>query len=562
MSELTEPSPKMNATMPTQRLIASVDFRCVVLILLAVLILGAPGITTGGLGWSDAPQHTFDGIFVLDFLKERPFDNPRQWAERFYLFNPALGVVAYWPPGFAIVEAAAFALFGVSVAAARATVLLFAFGAGILIFALGRRWFDRPTGLFAALLLVTCPHGTLWLSDVMLEWPAVFWLLAVCYAYQKDRDTHRARWAVAMAAAVVMAFMTKQTAGFILPVILLHAIVARDRRDYLLRPAFIIPVVVALAVIVGYTTLARPYAALPATLLKPSADDLLFYVRHMPEIVGWPLLPMVLLGLGTLITAPDRRARGLLLLWFLAWALFSTIISAKEPRYFFFALPPLMFAAVRFLMPRGGDGEPESPLRWRTDAPRLTLLAVLVCTQVGLALARSTGRLPDYSPAVAALAERPDADLVLVDAVRDGQFVFDTYRNEATRGKIIPLRASKLLYARAARMKYSGQIFAHTEQDIIDLLDKYGIRYIVIESALPRTHYTDADPLPRKLLRKLLAEDSRFQLLDDWTLRCGDAIWDDVELRLYTYSDCPPRTSDTITLSFPGMGREITFRLP
>ncbi|MFH1419159.1 MAG: glycosyltransferase family 39 protein [Planctomycetota bacterium] len=561
MSEQTDLSPTTNATRPHTRIVPS-DYLCAALILLTVLILGVPGITTGGLGWSDAPQHTFDGIFVLDFLRQRPFDNPRQWAEQFYLFNPALGIVAYWPPGFAIVEAAVFAVFGVSVAAARVTVLLFASGAGILMFSLGRRWFDRLTGLFAALLLITCPHGALWLGDVMLEWPAAFWLLAVCYAYQKDRDTLLARWAVALAAAVVMAFITKQTAGFILPVLLLHAILAGDRRRYLLRPAFIIPVVVAFAVIVGYTAFARLHAALPSTLLRPSTDDLLFYPRHMPEIVGWPLLPLAVLGLGTLIAAPDRRARGLLLLWFLAWVAFSTAISAKEPRYFFFALPPLMFAAVRFLLPQARRGEREQLIRWKTDAVRLALLVALVCTQAGLALARSTGRLPDYGPAVAALADRPDADLVLVDAVRDGQFVFDAYRNNRTRGRIIPLRASKLLYARAARMKYSGQIFARTEQDIIDLLDKYGIRYIVIESALPRTHYTDADPLPRKLLRRLLAEDPRFRLVDAWPLRCGDPIWDHVELRLYAYSDCPPRSSDTITLSFPGMGREITFRIP
>ncbi|HVP11780.1 MAG TPA: glycosyltransferase family 39 protein, partial [Phycisphaerae bacterium] len=181
------------------------DVLCAAIILLAVLVVGAPGITQGGLGWSDAPQHTFDGIFVLEFFKQWPVHGFRAWAEQFYLKCPALGIFVYWPPGFAVVEAVFFALFGVSIVAARAVVLLYAIAAGLLMFALGRRWFDRPTGLLASLLLITCAHGALWLNDVMLEWPTTCWILAAVYAYQVDRDTRRARWAVVLGVTIVMA---------------------------------------------------------------------------------------------------------------------------------------------------------------------------------------------------------------------------------------------------------------------------------------------------------------------------------------------------------------------
>ena len=160
------------------------------------------------------------------------------------------------------------------------------------------------------------------------------------------------------------------------------------------------------------------------------------------------------------------------------------------------------------------------------------------------------------------LANRSDADLVLVDAVRDGQFVFDNYRNPRTRGRIIPLRASKLLYARIARTRWGYEQFVESERDIVDLLDRYGIRYIVIESALPRTHYTDADPPPRAMLRQLLARDDRFVCLGAWPLRCDDPAWNDVELKLYAYPTCPPRRSKKITLSIPAMGRDVEIELP
>jgi 4-amino-4-deoxy-L-arabinose transferase-like glycosyltransferase len=562
MSQQSPPEHRHEPTAPDRGLpFGGPDVLCAALVVMAVLLLGAPGITKGGLGWSDAPQHTFDGIFVLEFFKQWPVHYFRDWAEQFYLKYPALGIFVYWPPGFAAVEAAIFAIFGVSLVTARATVLLHACAAGLLMFALGRRWFDRTTGLLAALLMITSAHGALWLSDVMIEWPATCWILAAVYAYQLDRDTQNKRWAVPLGIAIVMAFLTKQTAGFILPVLLLHALLSTDRRKYLLRPALLLSLAAAVLVIVAYWALTRRCAALPASLLRPSLD-LLFYPRHLPEILGWPLLPIALLGLGTFIVEPDRRARGLLLLWAAAWFIFSSLIAGKEPRYFFFALPPLMFAAVRFLLPAARALGNERRLSLRLDAPRVALLIALIITQAALDRWRSTGHPPDFAPAVAQLAKLPDADLVLVDAVRDGQFVFDVYENPQARGRIIPLRASKLLYARAARTQYGYEQFVHTPDDIVTLLNKYGIRYIVIESQLPRTHYLDADPPPRMLLRNLLADDPRFRLIGRWPLRCDDPIWDDVELQLYAYPDCPPRASTTLTISFPGMGREITFRIP
>lgn len=532
-----------------------------VILALAVALIAGPGLTDGGLGWSDAPQHVGGGVFLIEFCKALPLDRPAAWAERFYLDYPSVGLIVYWPPGFAVALAAAFAMFGVHVVTARLTVMLFAFAAGWLMVRLGRRWFGDATGLLAALLLFTCPHGALWLNDVMLEWPATFWILLTVWAYQKDRDQPKTRWAMLAAAAWVAAFLTKQTAGFIMPVLLVHALLGADRRVFLRRPALIASLAVAAGLIVAYVLVSRPYAALSGVLIEPS-PDFWFYPARLVEIVGLPLLPAALLGLATLIARPSRGPRGLLLLWLFAWWGFSSVIAAKEPRYFFFALVPLMFATVRFLVPRPKPDGSEAAITWPGGAARIALLVAVIVVQAAIARSRPTGRLPDYAAAVEMLANRPDADLVLVDAVRDGQFVLDNYRNPRTRGRIIPLRASKLLYARIARTRWGYAQFVDSERDIVDLLDRYGIRYVAIESALPRTHYLDADPPPRESLRRLLANDERFVCLGAWPLRCDDPAWEEVELKLYAYPTCPPRRSKTITLSIPAMGREVEIELP
>jgi len=569
------------------------DFAILGLLAAAAIVLGSPGLFTAGLDWSDAPLHTFDGIFILEFVRAWPLDHARDWAEQFYLRHPALGIGVYYPPGFALIEAAVFAIFGVSIAAARATVLAFAAGALALLYDLGRRWFGRASGLFAALLLVTMPHGVAWLRDVMLEWPATFWILAALAAYDRDRQQPRARWALATWAAVVMAFLTKQTAGFIGPVIVLHAHLQPSRAAYWRRAGAAGGMLFAAAVIAVYVTLTKQVAALPSRLLSPEID-LAFYPRHLPEIVGWPLVPLLVPAVAALCIRIRRGPPLLILLAAVAWFAFSSVIEAKEARYFFFALPFLSLALASLLPIELGSTSRErrradastSPERQRAGGTArdrssepdfanrgnrlsagwsrvgIALISILTIAQTSIALRQPDRSLPRYAAAVDFLAGRPDGDLVLIDAVRDGQFIFDLYDRPDTRDRIIPIRASKLLYARAAREKYDYRQFVDSPADVVALLDRYGIRYLVIESALPHTSYTDADPPPRRMLRELLAGDARFRRVGSWPLRCGDPAWDAVELQVYEYPACPPRASDTLTFSMPSMGRDVTLRLP
>lgn len=531
------------------------DATCFALIALAVATVAGPGMGTGGLGWSDAPNHVFDGIFLLEFVKAWPIGHIREWAEQFYLRFPALGIIAYYPPGFAAIEALVFAVLGVNILSARLTVALFGLGACWLMYLLGRRWFDRVTGLFAALLLATCPHGVLWMRDVMLEWPATFWLLAVVLCYERLRERPNAARSVALACAAVAAFMTKQTTAFILPVLLSDAALGSLSGGPSLpaAPRFrriaLTTIIGAAGIMLAYLILTWRYTALVPHLLKPKAD-VMYYLWKLPEIVGWPLMPIALISVMAVYCRRTCPARGLPAYWLLTWFVFCTVISAREPRYFFFALPPIMLATARWVLARGAV------------RPAAALLSLLVVAQGGLAWRNDTGRLPRYDDAVAELAAQPDADLVLIDAVREGQFIFDVYQNPAARNRLIPLRASKLLYARAAREKYAYRQFVNSESDIVALLDRYGIRYLVIESAYPRTPYQDADPPPRKMLRSLLTPDSRFRLVKSWSLNCCDPIWDGLELRLYAYPTCPPRSSKTIHLSIPAMNKEVTLELP
>lgn len=530
-------------------------------------MLGLPGIGSATLGWSDAPLHLFDGVFVRDFMREWPIDRPGEWAEQFYLRHPAIGIGVYYPPGFAAIEAIVFSIFGVSVIAARALVVAFAAGACALLYLIGRNWFDRTTGLFAVALLLTMPHAAFWMRDVMLEWPATFWILAAVFAYQRDTTVGPAGWAVVTWLAVLAAFLTKQTAGFIGPVIALHALLRPAPRGYWSRIGLWAGIAMAASFIATYAWITRDMNALASKLLAWS-PDFLYYPRHLSEIGGPAIIPILILSSGWMLSRRRNDARTFIVTAVIGWYLFSSVIEAKEPRYFFFALPFLalmaasVFAAFRtpFSESTGAGNEAAIIASWRT--PRIMILGGMVLFLGWRSYACRPAELPSYAAAASVLAQQASADVVLVDAVRDGQFVFDVFDNSATRNRIIPLRASKLLYARAAREKYDYQQFVESPADIVALLDKYGIRFIVMESQLPDTPYHDADPPPRQMLRDLVQSDPRFKLWFDQSLACGDPSWKNVRLRVYEYTTCPRRTSDSITFSMPGMGRSVILPLP
>ncbi len=529
----------------------SVDWLAAIFLIGVTLLFGGRGIGEGGLGWSDAPQHMMDGAFVLAAAREPMGGDARAWAEQFYLRHPALGFVVYWPPGFAIVEAVFFAIGGVSIATARWCVVAFAAGAVVLLYLIARRWIGWRGGLLAALLMLSCPHGMLWLADVMIEWPATFWVLLTVWLYLRWRDSGSG-WAVAgAAAAFAMAFMTKQTAGFIGPVVVLHALLDRASRERMKRPGASAAGGAAILLVAAYSLVARRYAALPGQLTRFDASDAGFYFRHLDEITGWPMALLAIVGLVALMRSRSSVSGGLLEMWFLAWAGFSSLIAAKEPRYFFFAIPPLAIWAASCVS---------------IYLERFSAGAVVTGFVAGLSLWTAWRsppvRLPRYDAAVKALLARPDAELVLVDAVRDGQFVVDAYVDPKARGRLIPIRASKLLYARPARERFGYEQYVRSPDEIAALLDRYGICYVVLESALPRTEYLEADPPPRAMLRRLVADGAQFELIKSWPLRCGDAAWDEVELRLYRRRECGARQANEIELPFPGMGRSVRIPLP
>ncbi len=516
----------------------------------------------GGFSWSDAPLHAMDGVFIYDFVHALPISNAKQWAYQYYARYPSLGLIVFYPPFFAIVEACVYALLGISVFAARFTVIVFAVIAFWSIYLIAKMLFDKTSALLAAGIWATLPATVVWSRMVMLEIPTTAIILAGSFCYLKYRESEHIRWLAMTAIFVVIAFMTKQWAIFIAGVFLIDLLMQNGwKKTFSQRN--IIAACLAAGVIVGYMIFSSRYAALSKLLVRGNhwrhlfqIESWLFYIKSLPEIFGIPALCLAVAGLLIAIVYKQIRAIRIAILWAGIFYLFATVIAYKEVRYFYFITPAGVLIAVGGL----------SATLKQTNLARTgqILLGVLLGLQTVNALRISPERLNDYSQAANLIVKRNDANLVLVDATREGQFIFDMRRLQGSDGRIFILRGSKLLYSRAARRRWRYQEHIKTQADILQLIRRYAIRYIVVESTAPDVpDWQDYFPPPSQKLRRLLRKKKLFRKLAEFPVspRREDKIWGNVKLQVYRYRGRLKRKSETIKIPIPSMGRDIYIKL-
>ena len=143
-----------------------------------------------------------DGIFVHDFLTDRPWRHPLGYALSYYKQYPALGFI-FWPPFFAVVEGLFFLVGGVSVTTARVCVAAFAVLMALSAYAASRVTQARLFALAAALLIVWNPTLRDLARGVMLEVPVLAMALLTVGLYSPrppstnaDTGRHGARCAL------------------------------------------------------------------------------------------------------------------------------------------------------------------------------------------------------------------------------------------------------------------------------------------------------------------------------------------------------------------------------
>jgi len=384
------------------------------------------GVGEGGVVSTDAARHAMNGAMIHDWLWDGPFASPLDYARWYYSRTQSLSL-SYHPPLFPLLEAAAFSVLGVSAFTARLVVAIATALSALLMYRLVLATHGSYLIALAATAVAFSLTQTQVLSqDVMLELPALVFVLAALLVLARADASYTWRHALAYGAWSVAAVWTKQLAAFLIAVPFLVALLAR-RQGWLSTPPFWLSIglvglaFTAVELVPAYISGVNPgrvasWESLPSILLSNSR----YYLDSIDR--GAAVLMVVsLLGLG-LPAAHGTRTRLALapadaLYWACIIALLAELLVGNwhQSRYLFFLYPAIATLACAACY--------RAAYRLFVPSPILPFALIAVAAVAGTYLQRTP--IVQRGPAEASIRIATDHPArVLYAGEADGQFVF------------------------------------------------------------------------------------------------------------------------------------------
>jgi len=522
----------------------------VVIIAFAVVALGKD-ITKGGLRSMDSPVHAMDGVLVHDWVGSGPtaWVDPIGFAVEQYAHYPALSIGRHYPPGFAFVEAAFFAVFGISATSARLSVLAMGLFAATGVYMFVRRFIDRPYAALAAVLLISMPAVTYWGRQTMLELPTLsvaIWA-AVALAHYLDRPSG---WRLAVVIAVVVAGICfKQNAVFVIGAVTLAIAAAAwyghaPRKHVIICGVFCValPALVYLSMGSAIQMLADEYRTFPNPW---SWAAISFYVTELPGQLSVWLLVAALIGVA--LSVRRFGVYGVLLAaWFVGCYAMVTVAACKQPRFFFVGLFPFaVWAAMPFA----------TALRRLPSRAAVPVVLVVMALTTAHSLQQRIEFYPDYGSVVTAHRDEIENHAVLFSGLRDGDFTFAVRQHIPWRHTAV-IRANKLLYSCLAHPLFHLHEKVATFDDIDHTIMPMSLGHLFVERENRLKVHADA------LFREYLSQTDKYQLIDSRRLREEpEPSYRNVTMDVYELSVPSQRTVKYVDIPVPRAGRTIRLYL-
>jgi hypothetical protein len=515
------------------------------LTLLAILPELARRISKGEFNYNvDETQHAFTGVFVADLIRHHPVQNPVEYAQLYYVHYPALSGILYWPPFFYLCEGIAFLLFGPSVVAARLVILLFAaVGLGFW-FRLIEELHSRLAAVVATTTLAFCPSILLFEKMVMLEIPSLAMCIVASYFWIRflRRGGSRTLYCFAVTAAVAM--LTKQNAIYLLLFCAL-SILALRKWQLLLHRATL----AALAIGIGLTApyYFTVYKLLWSTVSGDLSENhtrglqgLAFYWQGIPQLTGWLVLALALVGLFTCVMWNRSENNLVFISWVLSVYLTMTLIGHKETRYLIYVVPAVIYFAIwPVLLPK------TERIWWRV--PCLAILAGIAAINAWSAWSFERPYVSGYAPVARQIRQLSDSGVILVDADIPGNLIFFV-RLQDSAGRFVVLRKS--LYSFRIKEELGEEEYIHTREELQRLLVDDGVRFIVVSNRPPGKF-----PIEATLREMLVAP--QFHLIDRYPVEGNTPEWKNYFLSLYENTWAAPPAAASLRIPMLTMNRDI-----
>jgi len=522
-------------------------------LLVAVLVASRSITDEGAVSLAgDMPRYLMDGVFLYDFPASGTswtIDGAVTYGQHYFARYPALSL-GHLPPLLPISLVPFYALFGVSVFAARVAILTCFLLAVVLLYMLARRLYNDETGGWACLFFASTPIIAMFAQRVLSEMPAIVLVLAALNALMRFRDSGRLSDYVLFVVAAVASLAARQIAVFMFPAYAAALVAAGGWRRLIRRDVMVVTLAgaVLVAVIAFATLVLSPFNVAVVRGVLSEGAGLSRWRDVIVSIARAQLLPALgaLAAAGLIVAVIHRDQRILVSVYWIAAVLLGVLFvtGPVEPvRYSILAVPAYCLCAASL-------ADSARPQRGHRSLKAVLLAAVV--WQLWLVKDRHPASAGGYEEAarfVLADAGAPIAPTVLYSASIDtGYFVFFVRKHDPAH-RLVVLRSDKLLTT-SLMNRLSTEDRIGSPAEIYPLLDRYGTKFVVIEDrpsgAMVLDWLRDELKGDRFIERRRLSLDAAA-----FSLR-------GVSLVVYEYKAArPPDPDAAIDIKIPVIGREI-----
>ena len=495
---------------------------------------------------ADGGQHAMNGALIYDYLRTGLGTSPIKFAQSYLVHYPAISV-GYHPPVFHVAEAMCFAIFGVSPQSARLTVALFAALSVVLLYSLIRRTHgDDGFALLCVLAFISLRMSQQAASDIMLEFPALFFVLLAMHCLLRFQEGFT--WKAALAYAVVssLAIWTKQHAVFLGLIPFLMVLTTGNWQELKRLPLWggaalfgvsCLLLAAFMGSVVGDEFKAGSLVSDAGWAQYVVIRNLVFYAWRLKMFFGLPtVLSTVAACRAYLVLRFRQPERVASLALYAAWAAavipVPLIAWMNDERYLFGGFPAyvvILLGIVRLAAQTRWEG---APVRWATIISTVLFFGF----PLGDYVTYASG---PFDAAEYVWQQKPQR--VLVCGRGEYQFIFKIRCLAGIQPQMVILRGSKVR-PEALRPEEFDQ-FAHD----------YGLQYVVIgddwrrNSLRPKEYAWDA----------LLEQPSQHMQLDEKLPMRNTYRFMEGDMFIYRFTNPSPNPSSELDLQMRIMKRKL-----
>jgi 4-amino-4-deoxy-L-arabinose transferase-like glycosyltransferase len=514
---------------------------------------------------NDETRHVMTGVFFHDLLLDLARGGLRSYTIAYYLQYPALGLLV-WPPLFYGIEGVFMLVFGTSYLAAQALLALFSLLAFTWLFLLARRTHDTFAAAAAVLLLGLSPVVLQLSRYVMLEMPALAFVLASVYHFVLYLDLGRRR-DVFLAAVAAAGFALTRFDSIFLLLFFLFSVLGLRRFDLLRQREVWLAALLALAIVLPlYVPMLAEFgrAHILVTVegaTKPNAgkgllEALTFYPRTLFQQMGLLSAVLGLVGLFAALRPARRGACWPYLALVVATYLAFTPLGEREARHAVYWVPAFALFAVE------GSGWIAHRLKGLESRAVRAGIVALVAIAAGVAfwgaVTRQARYLRGYEEAARyVVANTHSSRFTFMDGFLNGDFIYQVRRHDPGR-RLWNLRGDKLLYGVLTDPRAGYKEYAGGEAEILDTLYRYDPELIVVEE--PQVVFEI--PMATRLRQVLATHPERYLRVKTIPVENNVPYFAGVRLDIYRSLVRNPHPAERLSFGMIGLGRSLGVDLP